>query len=669
LEPLSNVSCEGGKSYTELTLEVPALFRLPGAPADAAAARAALAGVTRLEAPDGLLEPAQLAAALLHLPGLRDLSLTCDDCAIGERGAAALGSDLVAVLAACPGLESLEWDLEGWCPEGASGWGCWQRRRDGQALGASLFHRRWGASFTQRRREVPALQPSHRPCAHDHRLPLPTPSTLNPPADNNMPVPLLSGDLPAALPALTSLRVSCCQDANLTVSGLTRLRRLTVQASTVKDQTYTPVEGLSGLTALEELCLQGDNGPLARPSDLAPLTALTRLAIWCLPPELASHRVAARLRRLQLQAIGVLQDAPGGGDGSGANGAAAAALAALARGAPLLERLCIRVGVSGDWDEPLLMCEYPGDVELGAPLGPDAAWPSLAHLEVTPWAALLLARCAFPRLSRLTVSMCEAANDSGIAPEQLRTAAATLAAKARDHVALLVDDCGHSPSAVNALAAAAAVPGLRHLSWKCSGRFWRGGIAAPPPSDWARLAASLESLELSAPLSILGYAEPLAALTGLTHLSLDVVSEDATSAPRPAQAVAGGAWEGGAPPLGPAGSAPARAARALARLPRLTHLRVTYPAGKVPEESSHWGRPGVAAQLARCPALRLLEIDCRYGPLWRHEREPPCGAAAPLVPRPSSAWPPFCQALRAGGCGATVRPVPDDARDRHWMEV
>jgi hypothetical protein len=124
------------------------------------------------------------------------------------------------------------------------------------------------------------------------------------------------------------------------------------------------------------------DGPLAQPSDLAPLTALTRLAMTCVPPELAAHPLAARLRRLELQAFGALDaSAPGGGGGSGAGGAAAAALAALARGAPLLERLRICVDDRFDWGEDAaLLCDYPGDVELGAPLGPGVAWPSLEHL-------------------------------------------------------------------------------------------------------------------------------------------------------------------------------------------------------------------------------------------------------------------------------------------------
>jgi hypothetical protein len=97
---------------------VPDVFRLPRAPIDAAAARAALAGVTRLEV-RGYLERAQLTAALLHLPGLRAVSLLCD-CELRQPGEAdEIGDDLVATLAACPALESLQWQVDGCMPEGA----------------------------------------------------------------------------------------------------------------------------------------------------------------------------------------------------------------------------------------------------------------------------------------------------------------------------------------------------------------------------------------------------------------------------------------------------------------------------------------------------------------------------------------------------------------------
>jgi hypothetical protein len=460
---------------------------------------------------------------------------------------------------------------------------------------------------------------------------------------------LLSESLPAALPALTSLQVSC---RHADVSGLTTLRRLDVRGLVFDDHGCTAVEGLSELTALEDLRLGSEHVPFAQRSDLAPLTALTRLVAWCLPPELGSLPVAARLRRLELQAFGVLWAAPGGGDGSGANGAAAAALAALARGAPLLERLRIRVRLPNRGG-PFLLAGYPpGGVALGAPLGPGVAWPSLTHLQVAPWAALLLADCAFPRLSRFAASVDEEGGGKGIAADaQLRTAVAALAAKARDHAALLVDSPQlDAPDGAGVLAAAAAVPGLSHLSWRCS---WRDRAVTPHPGDWARLASSLESLELSGCLSTFGYAEPLTALTGLTHLSLAVDYSDAASEESPPLPSAGGACEVGEPPVGPVGGDLARAARALARLPRLTHLRVKALFG------SDWGVPAVAAELARCPALRLLEIDGRDGRLWEHERDPP-GGPRPHAPRPSPAWPPFAQALRAGGFSVAVRPVPED---------
>ena len=69
-----------------------------------------------------------------------------------------------------------------------------------------------------------------------------------------------------------------------------------------------------------------------------------------------------------------------------------------------------------------------------------------------------------------------------------------------------------------------------------------------------------------------------------------------------------------------------------------------------------WDSPAVAAELARCPALRLLEVERSYSSLWRHERGPARGADS--RPLPSPLWPPFAQALRAGGCLATVRPAP-----------
>jgi hypothetical protein len=141
-------------------VEVAGVFRPPSAPGDAAAARAALAGVTRLEVLGDCNERAQLAAALAHLPGLRAASLVCgvevqpleappgeappgeappleadelgaDDLsdAFGELGHFGhfvdecddLGVDLVAVLAGCPSIESLEWEVEGKASTGALG--------------------------------------------------------------------------------------------------------------------------------------------------------------------------------------------------------------------------------------------------------------------------------------------------------------------------------------------------------------------------------------------------------------------------------------------------------------------------------------------------------------------------------------------------------------------
>jgi hypothetical protein len=463
----------------------------------------------------------------------------------------------------------------------------------------------------------------------------------------------------AAPPALTSLRMSNSGRPN--VSGLTGLRRLEVQVMRLgDDDACTAVKGLSGLTALEDLRLEDEFWPLAQPSDLAPLTALSRLAMTALPPELGSHPMAARLRRLELQAFHALNRAP--------DGTAAAALAALARGATLLEHLVFRVsdGLDGMGEVTLqeLMRDHPDGITSGAALGAAVVWPSLTHLEVTAWAALLLASCTFPRLSRLSAYIVEKDGEEGaLYNVRLRTAVAALAAKARDHAALRFIDGGDGVfHAAGALAAAAAPPGLRHVSWLCG---WRGGAAEAPPCDWAHLAASLESLELVGCLPAFGYAEPLAALTGLTrlHLAAEAFGDEATfgDGASPPQG-AGAACEGDEPRRGPAGGALVRAARALARLPRLTHLRLTADPLDVlprrPRSDPAWGSPLVAAALASCPALRVLEVCHRDEPLWRHEAGPAHGAAR-RTPLPPSRWTAFAEALRAGGSGAALRPTPE----------
>jgi hypothetical protein len=303
-----------------------------------------------------------------------------------------------------------------------------------------------------------------------------------------------------------------------------------------------------------------------------------------------------------------------------------------------------------------MLCMYPDDVTLGEPLGSDVAWPALTHLQVTPWASLLLHGCAFPRLSRLVAHVPEGRRSGDVLDEWLRPAVTSLASKARDHVAVVVDHLFvHEPEDWRVLAAAAAVPRLRHLTL-C-------GVTAAPSGGWARLPASLESVELSGSLAAFGYAEPLAALTGLTQLFLAVspcgLTEDAAAAgaaPPPPLQPAGRASEGDEPPLGPECAGLARAARALAGLPRLAHLRLTVTYG-----SATWASPAVAASLARCPALRLLEIGRPGDPLWRHELGLAHGAG-PRVPRPSPAWRPFAEALRAGGFGGVVRPAPASRR-------
>jgi hypothetical protein len=101
-----------------------------------------------------------------------------------------------------------------------------------------------------------------------------------------------------------------------------------------------------------------------------------------------------------------------------------------------------------------------------------------------------------------------------------------------------------------------------------------------------------------------------------------------------------------------AGDAPARTARALAALPRLAHLRLLTST----PNRTFWASPEVAAALARCPALRVLEVETRNDSLWRRELGPVNGQPCP--PRPPRAWSPFAEALKAGGCRATVRMAP-----------
>jgi hypothetical protein len=434
-------------------------------------------------------------------------------------------------------------------------------------------------------------------------------------------VPTPFGSFPAALPALTRLRAASVRDAD--VSALTGLRRLAVTAG------GDMVKGLSGLTALQDLQINGSrHEPLARASDLAPLAPLTRLAMTCVPAELASSPAAARLRRLELQSFGTPGDSRCGRSRSRPAPAALAALAALARGAPLLERLRIHEDEWAEVDDDVYEEEYeeddgdyasgavdfdhPGGGAFGTPLGPDVAWPSLEQLQVTPWAAVQLAGCTFPRLSRLVARIGYLRHVSDV---RLQAALAALAAKARDPAALRVTITHH----MLPLATAAAVPGLGHLSWAAG----LGGNFSGTAGDWARLAPSLESLELRGPLQH-ACCVALAALTGLTRLSLF--------------ADAGGG-------LAPAEGAPARTARVLATLPRLAHLRLlSHRSSRV-----SWGSPAVAAELARCPALRLLEVERPNDPMWWHY----------LGPAPANPRTPFAEALRAGGCRATVRPAPD----------
>jgi hypothetical protein len=145
-----------------------------------------------------------------------------------------------------------------------------------------------------------------------------------------------------------------------------------------------------------------------------------------------------------------------------------------------------------------------------------------------------------------------------------------------------------------------------------------------------------------------------AALTGPTRLRLDALAyADPDEQPT---------WQGlePKPPRHPPGFALVRTARALARLPRLAHLQFTHEDRDGPTSLGRsvlaCGSPSLAAELALCPALRLLEIDRRLDPLWRHERDAAHGGPR-RAPLPSPEWAAFVHALRAGGCRAALRPA------------
>jgi hypothetical protein len=91
---------------------------------------------------------------------------------------------------------------------------------------------------------------------------------------------------------------------------------------------------------------------------------------------------------------------------------------------------------------------------------------------------------------------------------------------------------------------------------------------------------------------------------------------------------------------GLADDARVRTARALAGLPRLAHLRLASQSFSVflqkPEIDIDWGSSSVAAELARCPVLRVLEVDRTDDPLWRHEPDPGRGATCACRGRPVS---------------------------------
>jgi hypothetical protein len=111
-------------THASRRVDAPGASRLPAptrrSHADAAAARAALAAVTRLEVDGEHVKRAHLEAVLRRLPGLREVSLVCD-CVMGAWNAEKAAAYRGAALAGCPGLESLEWRMRGFFEPGE--WG------------------------------------------------------------------------------------------------------------------------------------------------------------------------------------------------------------------------------------------------------------------------------------------------------------------------------------------------------------------------------------------------------------------------------------------------------------------------------------------------------------------------------------------------------------------
>ncbi|KAI8476951.1 MAG: hypothetical protein J3K34DRAFT_516207 [Monoraphidium minutum] len=288
---------EGAGREPPHPLRVAAAFTLPTAPAAAAAARAALAGVTRLEVGRGgwhggndFLDDASRAAAALPL--LPGLRAAALRCKC-VRSAADDGEMLSAALGGCPQLESLEWDVQ-----------------------------------------------QEEYFAGDDRIFSPSFQALS-----------------AYLPRLTELRTHIRDEAEAELQGFTGLRRLALRLvdSSCEGGNWGKMQGLSALTSLESLELTGDFKFLSfHSSDLAPLSALTRLRLQAAPRDLPSCPAGSRLLRLELSDFG--GDQP-----------PARLLAALARGAPCLDRLRID---DLDYKE-----------QLGGLLGADVTWPRLTHLQ------------------------------------------------------------------------------------------------------------------------------------------------------------------------------------------------------------------------------------------------------------------------------------------------
>ncbi|KAI8476943.1 MAG: hypothetical protein J3K34DRAFT_516200 [Monoraphidium minutum] len=558
-------------------LSAPAAFAPPAPPAAAAAARRALAGVARLEVAwrgpgeHPHLDPSRLAGALAYLPGLRSvvLRVTCEITTEDDDGAL-----VMAALAACPGLESLDWDVE-----------------------------------------------------KDFQL------------------------LPAQLPRLTELRSHIQAESIAKLAGLTRLRRLALTLQPTGDWgNWGAVEGLPALTNLESLELRGDDFVSFKASDLAPLSALTRLCLQSASARgLPSCPAAGRLLRLELRDFGG-EEPP------------APLLAALARGAPCLERMRIAFYLESSCGEPFpfgfdAWNDASKEEQLGGLLGADITWPRLTHLQVGSWAAVVMAGCIFPRLLHLCLGLGNGWD------EEVLSAACELAAKARERVLLGAKLRHTDTSALSGftlftrgdfdpiVGCAARIPRLSGLSLEACGAW----------GSWEPLAGGgLTSIHL--------YGHPTSDVC--CGLSLLTRLESLALTPTPFT-------NGFGNPVAPAPRPPLAIAESLAALPRLTHLRFgldDWEEGLAPPDLQQAARersalppppppPDAAALLlARCPRLRVLEVGREGSPLWSHVWRQEhrwmneCDRTV-CVPRASPAWAALSAAFAARR-GVAIRPGP-----------